>query len=138
MSEAKPYPIDNLWKRGGFYVARLTGPDPKYGIGREFLQGKPIKSSGTLEYSPGHIGDLPAWIVRSGGTCSGCGRPDPKAVELIAARAMDWIVVGGGFTTADLIAVWESGLPGDNPETQVTEALDDRVPVYAADKEDPF
>lgn len=135
-SEIRPYPVDNLRHRG-HYVALLTGPDDKYVVAREFLSGR--KRGRTFEYAPDDIGTTPAWIVRAGKgpKCGECGTAKPR-VELIAAHPHGWQVVGMDFTSADLLKIWESGTPGADPETQITEALDDRVPVYAADKEIPF
>ena len=43
------------WRKGS-YCARLDGHDPKYGLAREFENGRPIKSGGgtlTFELAPG-------------------------------------------------------------------------------------
>lgn len=136
MSDTRVYPIDNE-RRKGFYVAKLDGPDDKYIVNREFLTG--MKRGRAWEYTPDDVGQLPAWIIRVGGWCDHCDRPNPKVVELIAAYPHGWRIVGTGFTSADLLAVWESGEPRDDTETQVAEALaPERVEVYAADKEVPF
>jgi hypothetical protein len=58
-----PYPIDNLWKKG-HYLQAITGPDPKWPVGRELVTGKPIKTRGVIEYGPGHL-DAPSWILRA-------------------------------------------------------------------------
>lgn len=132
------YPLDNLWQKG-CYVARIDGPDPKYGVARSFIRGKGIKSRGMLEYTAGLFDPLPAWVVRAGAAvCGGCGRPDTAAVELLAVTAVGWAVVSRGVTSRDLLAIHGSGPPGDDPVSQVAEALDDRVEVYAADLEAPF
>lgn len=132
------YPIDNLWKKG-HYLARLEGPDNTYIVAREFIKGTPRKGRGVIEYQADDVGLVPAWVVRAGGECHGCGRPDPKRVELIAAYGHGWQVIGEGFTSKDLLAVFESGPPSDDPERQVTDALQvERVPVYASELGDPF
>lgn len=132
------YPLDNLWKKK-HYLARLDGPDDTYVVSREFLRGTPRKGRGIVEYQADDIGQVPSWIVRAGGECGGCGRPDPDKLELIAAYGHGWEIVGEGYTSGDLLKVWESGPPGDTPEDQVHDALTvERVPVYAADLEDPF
>ena len=46
------YPIDNLWRKG-HYMMRLAEN------GRDFVQGKTIKSRHTVEVSPADIGTLP-------------------------------------------------------------------------------
>jgi hypothetical protein len=133
------YPIDNLWKKG-HYMQRLAGPDPKWEVAREFVKGRPVKSRGTIEVTPDDVGQLPAWILRasSGHNCGECGRPDPT-VELIAAHPHGWEVVGSGYSNRDLLAIWTSGAPGDDPQGQVAQAMEvERVPVYAADKPVPF
>ena len=130
------YPIDNE-RRKGFYVAKLTGPDSKYVVAREFLNGR--KKGSSWEYTPDDIGQLPAWILRAGGECNGCGRPDPKQVELVAAHAHGWQTVGMGFSSPELLKIWESGAPTHNPDEQVTAAIEpEKVEMYAADLPVPF
>lgn len=129
-----PYPLENL-RQKGFYLARITGPDDKYTVGRDFLQGRAHGIA--WEYTPDDIGQLPAWILRAGGICSGCGRADPKHVELIAAFPHGWQSAGIGFSSRDLLAIWGQG-PPDGTEEQIADALDDRVPVFASEKEIPF
>lgn len=132
----RSYPVENV-RQKGCYVARLDDLDDTYGVGREFLRG--LKHGGEWHYQPADIGTLPAWLVRTGRVCDGCGRADPETVELIAADDIAWQVVAVGVSTRDLIAVVESGPPGANPQQQVTEALqEDRVPVYAGDNPEPF
>lgn len=116
-----PYPIENLWEKG-HYTARLTGPDPKYGAGREFLRGTPNKTRGVILTGPTDIGELPAWIIRAGGKkCHGCGRPDPESTELIAAMEHAWQVVAESPTTDLMVAVWDTGPPRD-PAAQLADA----------------
>lgn len=134
----RPYPLENTWAKG-HYLARLTGPHDRYVVDRDFLTGTPNKGRGIVAYVPDDIGTVPAWLIRSGATCGGCGRPNPDQIELIAAYGHAWQIVGEGYTSRDLLNIWESGPPGTNPEQQAAQATEpDRVPVYAADKEDPF
>lgn len=134
-----PYPIDNEWAKG-HYLARLTGLDDRYGVARDFLRGTPHKGRGVVLYKPEDIGNLPAWIIRAGGECPGCGRPDPKRVELIAADPIGWTVVGEGLSTRDLIALISSNPePGDDPAAELDAALNPtRTPVYAAAAPEPW
>lgn len=130
------YPITNIRSKG-CYVARITGLDDQYIVALDFLRGNP--AGPFWEYTEQDIGGLPAWIVRAGTTCGGCGRPDPNTRDLIAATEIGYELVAEGVTTRDLENVWKSGPPGPNPDEQATEAITPkRVPVYAANKEDPF
>lgn len=112
----RPYPIDQTWKRGGYYVARLTGPDPKYGVGREFLKGSPVKRRGTVEYGLKAIGEVPGWILRRPvEPCPTCSQTRPvrdTGEDLIAAYASGWVDLGRVFGTVDLLAVHAAGPPG--------------------------
>jgi hypothetical protein len=100
------YPIQNDWRRG-CYLARLTGPDPKYIIAREFITGTPVKSRGLLEYEPGR--DLPedpsGWYAMRG---------EAGTTVLVEAGPLEWhnhgpkdsremleIVGAGEWTCAD-------------------------------------
>lgn len=108
---AHPYPLENVWKKG-HYVARVTGPHPKYRYDRDFLSGTPIKTRGTVEYRPDDIGDLPAWIVRTPEIrCGECGRPKQTETQLIAATAPGWHVIGN-YTPAEIARIWAMGPPG--------------------------
>jgi hypothetical protein len=44
----------------------------------------------------------------------------------------------GKGSSGDLLRLWESGPPGDDPAGQVAAVLDQRGTVYAADLEVPF
>lgn len=41
--------VETRWRKG-HYCARLTGPDPKYGLRRDFEKGEPVKSRGMLRF----------------------------------------------------------------------------------------
>ena len=112
------YPIDNIWKRG-HYVARVLGPDPKFPVAWDFLDGTPVKSRGVVEYSPEDLGELPAWIVRTPEQlCPSCDRPRRDVgIQLIAAYSSGWEPYG--FLGHDeILTVWESGLPGSDGSWQ--------------------
>ena len=108
------YPLDNIWKRGHF-VARVTGPDPKFPVGWKFLDGTPVKSRGVVEYSPGDLGGLPAWIVRTPELlCPGCDRPRKDVgFQLVAAYQSGWEPLGF-LSPAEILTVWEAGAPGSD------------------------
>ena len=105
------YPIDNVWRKG-HYVARVLGPDPKFPVAWEFLNGKPVKTRGTVEYSPDDLGELPAWIVRTPEQlCPGCDRPRRDVgIEIIGAQPHGWETYGF-LTPAEILTVWEAGPP---------------------------
>ena len=107
-----PYPLDNVW-RTGHYVARVLGPDPKFPVAWKFCDGKPIKSRGVVEYSPGDLGELPAWIVRTPEQlCPACDRPRRDVgVQLIAAFGSGWEPLGF-LSPVEIFTVWEAGAPG--------------------------
>lgn len=101
----KAFPIVNDWARG-CYLARVTGPHPKYRFDREFENGKPIKSRRTVEYLPGRdlaADNLPAWyVMRDRG-----GRD-----SLLAVTAVGWRVVASGLAASDVLDVFNMGAPG--------------------------
>lgn len=132
----REYPIDTLRQRG-HWLARLEGEHPTYVVERSFLKGR--AKGRVVEFSAADV-SAPAWLVRAGEvSCDGCGRPDPKAVEVIAATSIGWDVVAVGLRSGDLLKLWEGGAPGGDPAAQVAAALEvERVEVYAADLEAPF
>ncbi len=108
------YPLDNVYRRG-HYVARVTGPSEKFPVAWDFLDGTPVKSRGVVEYSPGDLGELPAWIVRTPEQlCPSCDRPRKDVgVQVIAAYGSGWEPLG--FLDGDaILAVFEAGPPGSD------------------------
>ena len=97
---ARPYPLENLWRKGA-WVARVTGPHPKYVFDRTFCRGVPNRRRGTLEYQPGHL-EGPGWVV----TNDGYGR------HLIEARDLDYIDHGEDVTSVEILLIHQAGPPG--------------------------
>jgi hypothetical protein len=104
--DLKQFPLVNDWAKG-CYVARVTGSHPKYVYDREFYNGTPVKSRGTLEYLPGRDlpgpDELPAWFVV---------RDRYKTDELIEVTELGYRVVGTGLTSVEVLDVHTAGAPG--------------------------
>lgn len=131
----RPYPLDNLRARG-YWVATVGGPDPKYGVQRDFVNGS--TKGRERHYGPKALG-APSWVLRSEpGWCDHCHQPVPT-VELIAALDIGWSIVAVNVSSEDLLALWEAGPPTADYVDQVAGVLDpERGEVYAADLEEPF
>lgn len=118
-NEVREFPIQVELRRGsGNYVARLgIRDDGKYGgVQRDFLDGKRVKTRGTLEYGAGAVpaSDLPVWVERGEALetahCQTCKCRRPK--DLIAVYGSGWAVVDSGLDTPELRRVLEAGDPG--------------------------
>lgn len=111
-----PYPVGQVWKRGGFYVARLTGPDPKYGAGRVFLDGVAVKTRRSVEFNAKAVGEVPAWLLRRPDeSCGSCGQTRPvrdTGEDVLACFESGWIDYGRVFGVDDLLTIHAAGLPG--------------------------
>jgi len=107
VSDLKPFPIVNDWAKG-CYVARVTGTHPKYVFEREFVNGTPIKSRGTLEYLPGRdlpADSLPAWYVV---------RDRYQTDQLLDVGELGYRIVGEHLTAVEVREVFTHGLPGES------------------------
>ena len=106
MSDLNQYPLVNDWAKGCF-VARVTGSHPKYVYDREFYNGTPVKSRGTLEYLPGRDlpgpDELPAWFVV---------RDRYKTDELLEVSELGYRVIASGLTSVEVLEVHTAGAPG--------------------------